>query len=107
MRSVMPGQRKAPTLWPTEPVSVTSIVPSASPAAPWRARTSPASKVPTVRWTLRTGSAIFTGCFRSIAGAASRISSWSKWLATACSWARTQRRGKSPPSKSPRPQRWR
>ena len=58
----MPRGRNAPNDWPAEPVSVMSMVPSGSPAPPYRRVTSAPSMVPTVRLTLRTGTSNRTGC---------------------------------------------
>src|SRR3972149_5126680 len=51
----MPGARKAPRLWPAEPVKRRSIVPSGSPRAPNRFATSPERRAPTGRRTVRVG----------------------------------------------------
>ena len=51
----MPRGTKAPKLWPAEPSKLSEMVPSGSPAPPWRLVTSEPSMVPTARWMLRMG----------------------------------------------------
>ena len=50
----MPRGRKAPKLWPADPVHRTVIVSSGSPSPPHMRVTSEPSMVPTARSTLRT-----------------------------------------------------
>ncbi len=52
----MPLGRNAPNDWPAVPVKVMSMVSSGSPSPPQRLVSSEPSMVPTVRFTLRTGS---------------------------------------------------
>ena len=51
----MPRGRKAPKLWPAEPVKSIWMVSSGRPSPPWRRVSSEPSIVPTVRLTLAMG----------------------------------------------------
>ena len=57
----MPRGTKAPKLCPAEPVKVSEMVSSGSPAAPKRRLISEPSRVPTVRSTLEMGRVTETG----------------------------------------------
>ena len=69
---VIPGASQAPKHWPAEPSRPTAIVSSASPTAPWAARSSLESMPPTLRSTLRIGRCSVTRSPRSSAGPAAR-----------------------------------
>ena len=87
----MPLGRNAPKLCPALPVKRMRIVLSGRPSSPWRSDTAEPSMVPTVRFTLRIGSASSTGSMFSIAGRQSRISSTSSAFSSPCCWPPTCR----------------
>ena len=81
----MPAGTNAPKDCPADPSKVRSMVPSGRPSPPNRRVTIAPSIVPTVRFTLRTGSCRLTGRASSSAPSHSWISVWSS--ATSSPWS--------------------
>ena len=81
----MPAGRKAPRLWPAEPVRVRSMVPSGSPCGCALVTSCP-SIVPTVRLTLRMGKRAVTGTPWSRASREAAMSWWSSAFSRPWSW---------------------
>ena len=78
----MPSVKKAPKLWPAEPLKWILIVCGGKPSSPYRLAIWPLSIAPTVRLEFRMGNRISTGCLWSKADWLRAISWWSSALSS-------------------------